>query len=36
MRPSSIGVGGRYEDFKDGVVAPGTLVGNRRWYEELP
>ena len=36
LRPASIGVGGRYEDFTDGVVPPGTLVGNRRWYEELP
>ncbi|MFN8587056.1 MAG: sugar phosphate nucleotidyltransferase [Candidatus Eisenbacteria bacterium] len=35
MRPSQIGVGGRYEDFVDGVVPSGTLVGNRRWFEEL-
>lgn len=35
-RPSAIGVGGRYEDFRDGVVEAGTVVPNRRWYEELP
>jgi len=35
LRPSSIGVGGRYEDFTDGVVTAGSIVGNRRWYEEL-
>ena len=34
-RPACIGVGGRYEDFQDGVVTPGTLVPNRRWFEEL-
>ena len=34
-RPSSIGVGGRYEDFRDGIVAPGRMVPNRRWFEEL-
>ena len=34
-RPSAIGVGGRYEDFRDGVLAPGTVIPNRRWYEEL-
>ena len=35
MRPSQIGVGGRYEDFVNGVVPAGTLVGNRRWFEEM-
>jgi len=35
QRPASIGVGGRYEDFQDGVLPAGSLVGNRRWYEEL-
>ncbi|MBI5170280.1 MAG: glucose-1-phosphate adenylyltransferase [Candidatus Eisenbacteria bacterium] len=35
MRPAQLGVGGRYEDFVDGVVPSGTLVGNRRWFEEL-
>jgi glucose-1-phosphate adenylyltransferase len=35
-RPSAIGVGGRYEDFRDGVLAAGTVVPNRRWFEELP
>ncbi len=35
MRPASIGVGGRYEDFIDGVLPSGSVVGNRRWYEEL-
>ena len=35
-RPSSIGVGGRYEDFRDGVLEAGTVVPNRRWFEELP
>ena len=35
-RPSAIGVGGRYEDFRDGVLEAGTLVPNRRWFEELP
>jgi glucose-1-phosphate adenylyltransferase len=35
MRPASIGVGGRYEDFADGTLPAGTVVGNRRWYEEL-
>ncbi len=34
-RPASIGVGGRYEDFADGVLPSGTLVPNRRWFEEL-
>ncbi|MEQ1834443.1 MAG: sugar phosphate nucleotidyltransferase [Candidatus Eisenbacteria bacterium] len=34
-RPSAIGVGGRYEDLRDGVLEPGTVVPNRRWYEEL-
>ncbi len=34
-RPSAIGVGGRYEDLHDGVLEPGTVVPNRRWYEEL-
>src|SRR5260221_2040721 len=34
-RPSAIGVGGRYEDFRDGVLDAGTVVPNRRWYEEL-
>jgi len=35
-RPSAIGVGGRYEDFHDGVLAAGSVVPNRRWFEELP
>ena len=35
-RPSMIGVGGRYEDFREGVLDAGTLVPNRRWFEELP
>ncbi len=35
-RPSAIGVGGRYEDFRDGVLEAGTVVPNRRWFEELP
>jgi glucose-1-phosphate adenylyltransferase len=35
QRPASIGVGGRYEDFVDGVLSPGSVVGNRRWFEEL-
>jgi glucose-1-phosphate adenylyltransferase len=35
QRPASIGVGGRYEDFVDGVLTPGSVVGNRRWFEEL-
>jgi glucose-1-phosphate adenylyltransferase len=35
QRPSSIGVGGRYEDFREGVLPAGSLVGNRRWFEEL-
>ena len=34
-RPSAIGVGGRYEDFREGVLDAGTVVPNRRWYEEL-
>jgi glucose-1-phosphate adenylyltransferase len=34
-RPAALGVGGRYEDFVDGVLQPGSVVGNRRWYEEL-
>jgi glucose-1-phosphate adenylyltransferase len=36
VRPSVIGVGGRYEDFQDGVLAAGTVVPNRRWFEVLP
>ena len=36
MRPSAIGVGGRYEDFRDGMLAAGTVVPNRRWFEMLP
>ena len=35
-RPSSIGVGGRYEDLPGGVLVAGSIVPNRRWYEELP
>ena len=35
-RPSSIGVGGRYEDLPGGVLEAGSIVPNRRWYEELP
>lgn len=35
MRPSSIGVGGRYEDFVDGMLPAGSVVENRRWFEEL-
>src|ERR1044071_3750582 len=34
-RPSAIGVGGRYEDFHEGVLDAGTVVPNRRWYAEL-
>jgi len=34
-RPASIGVGGRYEDFRDGALTAGSVVGNRRWFEEL-
>jgi hypothetical protein len=36
LRPSVIGVGGRYEDFEAGVLAAGTVVPNRRWFEVLP
>ncbi|HVQ26734.1 MAG TPA: sugar phosphate nucleotidyltransferase, partial [Planctomycetota bacterium] len=36
LRPSVIGVGGRYEDFAEGVLAAGTVVPNRRWFEVLP
>jgi len=36
VRPSVIGVGGRYEDFQDGVLAAGSVVPNRRWFEVLP
>ncbi|MEO5987527.1 MAG: glucose-1-phosphate adenylyltransferase family protein [Candidatus Eisenbacteria bacterium] len=35
-RPSAIGIGGRFEDFVDGVLPPGTVVPSRRWFEELP
>jgi len=35
QRPASIGVGGRYEDFASGLLPAGTVVGNRRWFEEL-
>jgi glucose-1-phosphate adenylyltransferase len=35
QRPSSMGVGGRYEDLHEGVLAAGTVLPNRRWYEEL-
>jgi glucose-1-phosphate adenylyltransferase len=34
-RPSSIGVGGRYEDLPGGVLEAGSLVPNRHWYQEL-
>jgi len=34
-RPSAIGVGGRYEDLEHGVLNPGAIVPNRRWYEEM-
>ncbi len=34
-RPASIGVGGRYEDFRDGRVASGTVIPNRLWFEEI-
>jgi glucose-1-phosphate adenylyltransferase len=36
VRPSMIGVGGRYEDFQEGVLPAGTVVPNRRWFEVLP
>ncbi len=36
FRPSSIGVGGRYEDFREGLLDANTVVPNRRWFEELP
>jgi glucose-1-phosphate adenylyltransferase len=36
LRPSAIGVGGRYEDFQQGVLAAGTVVPNRRWFDMLP
>ena len=36
QRPSAMGVGGRYEDLREGVLAAGTVLPNRRWYEELP
>jgi glucose-1-phosphate adenylyltransferase len=36
LRPSAIGVGGRYEDFRDGLLAAGTVVPNRRWFEMVP
>jgi len=35
-RPSAMGVGGRFEDLHDGMLHAGTVVPNRRWYEELP
>jgi glucose-1-phosphate adenylyltransferase len=35
QRPSQIGVGGRYEDFEGGVLRPGSVVADRRWFEEL-
>lgn len=34
-RPSSIGVGGRYEDLPAGLLAAGATVPNRRWFEEM-
>jgi glucose-1-phosphate adenylyltransferase len=34
-RPAQIGVGGRWEDFENGVVRSGTVVKNRRWFEEI-
>jgi len=34
-RPSAMGVGGRYEDLENGVIAAGTVLPNRRWYEEI-
>ena len=34
-RPSMVGVGGRYEDFAEGTLPAGTIVRNRRWFEEL-
>lgn len=35
QRPSQLGVGGRYEDFRDGVLPPGAQVKDRHWYEEI-
>ena len=35
LRPASIGVGGRYEDFHDGRVAAGSMVPNRLWFQEM-
>lgn len=35
QRPSQLGVGGRYEDFPDGVLTPGRVVTDRHWYEEI-
>lgn len=34
-RPSSIGVGGRYEDLPGGQLAAGGTVPSRRWFEEM-
>lgn len=34
-RPSSIGVGGRYEDLAGKHLAAGATVPNRRWFEEM-
>jgi len=30
-----VGVGGRYEDFRDGRVAAGSMVPNRLWFQEM-
>jgi glucose-1-phosphate adenylyltransferase len=35
QRPSMIGVGGRYEDLAEGVLPAGSVVRNRRWFEEM-
>lgn len=35
QRPSMIGVGGRYEDLPEGVLPAGSVVRNRRWFEEM-
>ena len=35
QRPSQLGIGGRYEDFPDGLLQPGSVVPARHWFEEI-
>ncbi len=35
QRPSQLGIGGRYEDFENGLLSSGRIVPARLWFEEI-